>query len=79
MVNAGQDVVFLPCPIYNQNNLQKHRGAHGAEKVWMSPGTGNYMLRVLGGNLGIVLLAVLLIVGGTVLSFIWICRGGRFR
>ena len=39
------------------------------KKVWMSPDTGNYLLHVLGGSLGIVLLAMLLVVAGTVLSF----------
>lgn len=39
------------------------------KRVWMSSDTGNYLLRVLGGSLGIVLLAVLLVGGGTVLSF----------
>lgn len=38
------------------------------KRVWMSPHTGNYMLHVLGGSLGIVLLAMLLIIGGTWLS-----------
>ena len=28
------------------------------KKVWMSPDTGNYLLHVLGGSLGIVLLAM---------------------
>ena len=36
------------------------------------------MLRVLGGNLGIVLLAVLLIVGGTALSFYMDLPRGTF-
>lgn len=39
------------------------------KKVWMSPDTGNYLLHVLGGSLGIVLLAMLLVAAGTVLSF----------
>ena len=39
------------------------------KKVWMSSDTGNYTLHVLGGSLGIVMLTMLLVIGGTILSF----------